>query len=398
MKRKAAFAVMALMLLITLIPPVSAQPEWDWTYKDQCIVFSMDFNHRGDLAVGLGYDAILLKPNGTRVFKVPTRDFAYSIALSDNDYTLVGTRGFFVQLFDPSGKLVYEYKTGNQVWAVDISGDGKTFVAGSQDGWVYYFRDKKLLWKRDTGAPIWGVQMYKGLIIAGNNEGRLLVFDSSGKILWEKNLGGRVWRVKAAGDKIAALVVKGETSVKSKLYLFTVNGSELWHREFDDYVRDMDFDGRRIVVGGDIGEIDAFAVNGSELYSVPNFEVVWDISLGGGYTLAGGGKDAFFINSSGDVEWIYETNESIEHVAMSDDGRYLAVSHKVFSKVVCEGTIDFLDREKGRITRTLSSSSPAEPQQTTQRTSSSGNSRAVTGILVLVLLTLVGLAWKEMRE
>ncbi|GAB6102190.1 hypothetical protein JCM16138_14130 [Thermococcus atlanticus] len=337
-----------ILLLILFVQSVFAQPEWDWTYKDQCIVFSMAFNHKGDLAVGFGYDAILLKPSGTRVFKVPTRDFAYSIAVSDNDYTVVGTRGFFVQLFDPSGKLVYEYKTGNQVWAVDISRDGRMFVAGSQDGWIYYFRDRKLLWKKDTGAPIWGVQLYNGTIVTGNNGGMITVFDASGRILWSKNLGGRVWRIKAADDRIAALTVRGESSITSTLYMFTLNGTELWHKEFSDYVRDMDFDGKRVVVGGDIGEIDAFDVNGSEIYSVPNFEVVWDISLGGGYTLAGGGKDAFFIAPGGDVEWIYETNETIEHVAMSEDGRYLAVSHKVFSKVVCEGTIDFLDREKGQ--------------------------------------------------
>jgi len=134
----------------------------------------------------------------------------------------------------------------------------------------------------------------------------------------------------------------------------------------------------------------------------PTFEVVWDISLGGGYTLAGGGKDAFFIAPGGDVEWIYETNETIEHVAMSEDGRYLAVSHKVFSKVVCEGTIDFLDREKGQkgenTTPISTKSSQSEAVSAAPRSGNGEGGGVITGVLVLILAALIGIAWKEMRE
>lgn len=391
MRRKFAFIVA--LLLIIMFPNVSAQPEWDWTYKDQCIVFSMAFNNEGDLALGFGYDAILFKPNGTRVFKSPVRDFPYSIALSDNDYTVVGTKGFFVHLFDPKGNLVYEYKTGGIVWAVDISRDGKKFIAGSEDGDIYFFEKNELKWKHTLKAPIWSAELYDNYVITGDDKGDLVLLNDDGVILWEKKLKGRVWRIKAKAERIMVLTIWEENgNWKSRVYAFSLKGDELWERDFDDYVRDIDFDGNRTAVAGDIGEIVVLNSEGEEIYSIPSFDVIWDVGTGGGYVLAGGGSQAFFIDPQGDVDWIFETNETIEKVAISENGRYVAVSHKVFSKVICEGTVHFLDRQRGiSITKTSSNQTSLAQRKDTGRD-------YLLGGLIFVLIGMILLAVREMKE
>ncbi|ASJ10033.1 hypothetical protein A3L12_01310 [Thermococcus sp. P6] len=384
------FILIIAFLLIIMFPDVSAQPRWDWTYKDQCIVFSMAFNDNGDLALGFGYDAILFKPNGTRVFKSPVRDFPYSIALSDNDYTVVGTKGFFVHLFDPRGNLIYEYKTDGIVWAVDISKDGERFIAGSEDGNVYFFEGKELKWKYKLKAPVWSAELYGGYVIAGDDGGNLVLLNDEGTLLWEKELRGRVWRVKAKAGRVMVLALWEENgNWRSRVYAFSLKGEELWERDFDDYVRDMDFDGNRTVVAGDIGEIVVLDSYGEELYSIPSFDVMWDVGIGRGYVLAGGGSQAFFIDPQGNVDWVFETNETIEKVSISENGRYLAVSHKVFSKILCEGTVHFMDMQKESTTVT---------DQTSVAQREGTEKSYILGGLILVLTAMLLLAIREMRE
>ncbi|NJF24134.1 WD40 repeat domain-containing protein [Thermococcus sp. Bubb.Bath] len=192
---KRILPILVLLMVILLTPYTAAEPSWSWTYSDACMVFSLAINDEGYTAAGFGYDVLLLSPNGSRVYKVPSRGFSYSIAISEDNYVVAGTKGFFVQLFSPEGKPIFEYKTGDQVWAVDISPDGKTFVAGSNDSWIYLFkRGTGLIWKRNTRAPIWGTILNNGTIYSGNDAGIVGAYDINGKSLWNQRLGGRVWR------------------------------------------------------------------------------------------------------------------------------------------------------------------------------------------------------------
>ncbi len=412
--------LLPVLILLLISPLVHAQPEWDWKYSDTCMVFSMAVNDRGYVATGFGYDVILISPTGKRVYKVPSRDFAYSIAISENNYVLAGTRGFYVQLFDPHGKLAFEYKTGNQVWAVAISPDAEEFVAGSNDGWLYFFRGKKLVWKADTGAPIWGVYLGRE-VYAGNDAGLVVAYSLNGTRLWEKNLGGRVWCLKSDGEHIAALVLHTGEGVTSDVYLLDGNGTVLWSRHFDDYVRDVSIHDGRVAVSGDIGSIDLFSLNGTQIYQFPAFSPFWDVATRRGYVLAGGGgKDAVLLSPNGTPVWYFQDNRSVSVVAMSPSGRYLAVADRTFQTVNCQGTVYFQTLFKGpgaassKVTNTTetsqSSSSSLSPGQTTSsptktptphNSSGSGKGlrdRAAEIGLGLAALILIVLLWREIRE
>ena len=431
MKNRKIPMMLAIVLLFTITPAVAAQPHWSWRYDDECMVFAMDFNSRGYLALAFGYYAVLLTPEGKRVFKSPTRDLAYSIAVSDNNYVLAGTRGNFVQLFNPTGKLVFEYKTGDQVWAVDISKDGTRFVAGSNDGWVYYFSGKELLWKANTGAPIWGALMTPRGIITGNDAGSLILYSYNGSVVWKKNLNGRIWRVRVSGNYVAVLSLHTGEAVTSDVYLLTLDGNTVWRRHFEEYVRDVDVDNGTVAITGDIGEILAVGLNNETLWEFPNFNPAWHIAFRKGYTLAGGGGHvAFFIDPSGNPVWIFEDNLSITAVAMSPNGRYLAVADRTFEQINCRGHVYFLDRLPGGelVSTTSTSGVPGSGPSEGELTSTSptgktppmdsgathtptatptagengenGFSRekisfiAVTGIVLLLMVLLV----REMRE
>lgn len=400
--------IMAVLIGGLVIPGVPAQPEWTWDYNDECMVFAMDFNDNGFLALAFGYYAILLTPAGDRVFKSPTRDLVYSIAISDNNYVLAGTRGNFVQLFDPEGKLVLEYKTGDQVWAVDISNDGSEFVAGSNDGWIYYFKGKRLEWKVNTGAPIWGTVMTGEGIVTGNDNGLLALYSYDGKPLWEKNLHGQVWRVRASGEYVTALSIHTGEVITSDVYLLTLNGTVLWVRHFDDYVRDVDVENGTVVVTGDMGEILAINRENETLWEFPNFNPAWNVALREGYTLAGGGGQmAFFLDPHGEPLWVFEDNLSITAVAMSPDGRYLAIADKTFEQINCMGNVYFLDRSSEQKEGTSSESlpqtssnhmeTPTSPASGQQRggTSMEKVSIAVASLIILAILILLA---REMRE
>ncbi|WP_297489124.1 hypothetical protein [Thermococcus sp.] len=412
--------LLPVLILLLISPLVHAQPEWDWKYSDTCMVFSMAVNDRGYVATGFGYDVILISPTGKRVYKVPSRDFAYSIAISENNYVLAGTRGFYVQLFDPHGKLAFEYKTGNQVWAVAISPDAEEFVAGSNDGWLYFFRGKKVVWKADTGAPIWGVYLGRE-VYAGNDAGLVVAYSLNGTRLWEKNLGGRVWRLKSDGKHIAALVLHTGQGVTSDVYLLDGNGIVLWSRHFDDYVRDVSIHDGRVAVSGDIGSIDLFSLNGTQIYQFPAFSPFWDVATRRGYVLAGGGgRDAVLLSPNGTPVWYFQDNRSVSVVAMSPSGRYLAVADRTFQTVNCQGTVYFQTLFKGSggtsstATNTTEtspsfSSSPSAGQTTSSTTqtptphNSSESGKGLSGHaaeigLGLAALILIALLWREIRE
>ncbi len=440
MKRVLLIALLLAVILLT--PHATAEPSWTWTYSDACMVFSLSINDEGYTAAGFGYDVLLLSPNGSRVYKVPSRGFAYSIAISDNNYVVAGTKGFFVQLFSPRGKPLFEYKTGDQVWAVDISPDGETFVAGSNDGWLYLFkRGAGLVWKRNTGAPIWGTILDGGTIYFGNDAGLVGAYSISGKSLWNQSLGGRVWRISLSGNRLAVLVIHTDEAVTSNVYLLSTNGTIIWKKHFDGYVRDVDLDGNYLAVVGDIGEVDAFFLNGSPAYSLPFFSPLWHVAIRDGYLLAGGGgQEAIFISPNGELLWEFDDNRSISVVAMSGSGRFMAVADRTFETVNCQGTIYFIDRRPASTASSTSIPSTSSPPTTTSTVSSSqsgspsvsptsstpspattasppaspssssvpagkgesGSSSSPWGyvsvIFALLLLIIAIVAWREMRE
>lgn len=387
MKRR-LFALGALILLLAYAYPVLSEPVWNWHYHDDCIVFSVAFNDNGDLGLGFGYYAIILSRNGERLLRAPVRGFAYSSALSDNDTLVIGTDGNWVQFFEPGKGLTSEYKTGDVVWAVDISPDGRYAVAGSGDGNVYFFENQKLKWRYDTGAFVWGIDLAGNRVLAGNDNGDLVVLGLDGSELLSKHFDGQVRKVYGSDNMMVALILAGDESW-SEVVALDWNGNELWRKHFDGKVMKIGFDGENVAVAGALDRVVLLDKNGNEVYSVPFFLEAFDVDTAKGYTIVAGGDDALFIGPDGNVLWDYYPNETVERVAISKDARYLAVTHRVHGKDICEGTVDFAVLG-GNVT-------PSET--TTEETGRTGlgNPLVAAGI-VLAVVILALFAWREMRE
>ncbi|ASJ00753.1 WD40 repeat domain-containing protein [Thermococcus gorgonarius] len=385
--KKLVTAVLALLFATVLIP-VSAQPTWAWHYHDDCIVFSVAFNNNGDLGLGFGYYAIILNKNGERLLRAPVRGFAYSAALSDSDTLIIGTDGNWVQFFEPGKGLTAEYKTGDVVWAVDISPDGRYAVAGSGDGNVYFFENQKLKWKHDTGAFVWTVDLFGDKVLAGNDNGDLVALGLDGSELFSKHFDGQVRNVYGSKDMIVALILSSDESW-SEVVALDWSGNELWGKHFDGKVMKIGFDGENVAVAGALDRIVLLDKNGNEVYSVPFFLEAFDVDTARGYTIVAGGDDALFIGPDGNVLWDYYPNETVERVAISKDARYLAVTHRVHGKEMCEGTVDFAILG--------GTSNPVET--TTEKTGKRGlGNPLVAGGIILAVLIAGLFAWREMRE
>ncbi|ASJ04459.1 outer membrane protein assembly factor BamB family protein [Thermococcus barossii] len=374
------------ILILLTLTLVSAQPNWEWTYHDECIVFSMAFNDRGDLALGFGYDAILLNPNGSREFKAPVRGFAYSIAISENGTVIVGTDGNWVQFFDSGGRLLREYKTENVVYSVDISRDGRKAVAGNVDGFVYFFKDIKPVWKRSIGSYLWSVALVGDRILVGGDEGRFVAFGDDGNPIFNLTLPGEVKKVAGDGEMAVALVVSPDETWSS-VYAFDWNGKELWEKTFDGLIRDMEFDGKGIALGGSLNEVILLDREGNVVYSVPFYLLVTDVATAEGYTLATGGDEAVLVAPNGTVLWDYSPNETVEKVAISPGARYLALSRRFHGKDICEANVDFMSLGEHE-----SSTAPEVPPRREL-----GSPLVAAGLGAFILLVLA-LLWREMRE
>ncbi|ASI98491.1 PQQ-binding-like beta-propeller repeat protein [Thermococcus celer] len=380
-----------LILLLLTLTPVSAQPHLLWTYHDQCIVFSMAFNDRGDLALAFGYNAVLLRPNGSVAFRAPVRGLAYSVAASDNGTVIVGTDGYWVQFFDSHGKLLREYRTENVVYSVDISPDGKYAVASNVGGFVYFFRDTALVWKRDVGSYVWSVDLVGDRILVGADDGKLVAFSLDGRALLNITLPGDVKRVAGNDDMFVSLAVSPDETWSS-VYAFTWDGKELWEKKFDGLIRDMDFDGKRIALGGGLNEIVLLDGDGKQVYSVPFYLMTTDVATANGYTLAAGEAEAIIIGPDGAIMADYPSNDTtIDKVAISPGARYLALTRRFHGKELCEADVDFMG---------LNETSPVTPTESTTATPPKrelGNPAVALGIGALVLIA-IAMLWREMRE
>ncbi|CAD5244076.1 WD40 repeat domain-containing protein [Thermococcus camini] len=376
-----------LFIILSAVEPVLAEPAWSWHYHDDCIVFSAAFNDNGDLGLGFGYYAIILGRDGERLLRAPVRGFAYSSALSDNDTLIIGTDGHWIQFFAPEKGLVNEYRADDVVWSVDISPDGKYAVAGSGDGNVYFFRGTELAWKHNTGAFVWSVDLSGDQVVAGNDNGDLVALRADGSEIFSAHLNGTIKKVSASPERIVVLVLAPDGSW-SEVVSLNWRGELLWTKHFNGKLMDMSFDGSSVAVAGAVNSVILLDGDGNEVYSVPFLLEAFDVDTARGYTIVAGGDDAFFIGPDGNVLWDYYPNETVERVAISKDARYLAVTHRVHGKDICEGTVDFA---------VLGGGSPTETTTGAEGKSDLGNPLVAGGILALVAALAV-LMWREMRE
>ena len=263
---------------------------------------------RGDyIVVGGGKSVVLLEKGKTvwrKRFKVGVED----VAVSENGDVVVGCRDGTVHYFTKNGKLLWEYKAMSAIGSVDVDDDGRFVVVEDLMNHIYFFtsckdlpwrhspNDGDLSWIYNTGWCVWKYDRLDLLfpcIIRISGDGRIIAVGGGGNRM--------VFVFDRGGYLIAKLKTDGVPTSLSVSY----NGS-------------------LIAVGCD----------GGYAYLFRNLKRVWcvklktttavDLSENGRFVAVGDGGVVYLITSGGKVLWKGGLDDTITHIAVSDDGAVIA--------------------------------------------------------------------------
>ncbi len=230
------------------------------------------------------------------------------IAVSRNGDVVVGCSDGKIYYFSREGKLIWEYKAKNAVGSVDVDDNGNFVVAEDLMDHIYFFtsckdlpwrhspNDGDLSWIYNTGWCVWKynrLDLLYPCIIRVSGDGKIIA------------VGGGGNRMVFVFDRGGYLIAKLKTSGVPTSLSISYNGS-------------------LIAVGCDSGYA----------YLFHNLKKAWcvkmrsrcavDLSENGKYVVVGDGKAVYLITSGGRVLWKSNLDDSITHVAVSDNGAVIA--------------------------------------------------------------------------
>ncbi|WP_456328839.1 WD40 repeat domain-containing protein [Archaeoglobus sp.] len=126
-----------------------------------------------------------------------------SVAITDDNHVVAGTRNFEVYFFDEEGNLLWKRRVGN-VWSVSATNN---YVAVASDKIYFFNRDGKLLWSYKTGSNwVLSVSMTPNgsYVAAGSRDSKVYFFSKDGTLLWTYKTGRWVRSVAISDDCIVA--------------------------------------------------------------------------------------------------------------------------------------------------------------------------------------------------
>lgn len=239
-----------------------------------------------------------------------------------------------------SSTPVWSYNAGNGINVVRISADGEYIVAACiNTGNIYFFH-------RSSNVPLWiyptgnsyvrsvAISADGSYIAAGHDNNHVYLFHkSSSTPLWNYTTGDYVWKVaiSADGNYIAAAGRDNNT------YFFHRNSSTpLWSYIIRSEVKDIALsnDGKYLAMVGTYFDTDIYVFNTSNSaspllwsYTTGSWGMYVDISGNGKYVAAGGYENIVYLFNtlSPDPILNYTVGSSLDDIALSDDGNYLAV-------------------------------------------------------------------------
>jgi WD40 repeat protein len=156
------------------------------------------------------------------------------VALSDDGGVLVaGTYTRKVMLFNSSARnLTWSYESNDSVRAVDISADGQRIIAGANDGSVLIFGSRpEPIRVYKSGGMIRSVSISKdgSRALSGGLDSTVRMFDSvSGRSLWNSSSSGGITTTSISSN--GTIAVAG--SQDGKLYVFRNHQEPI--REFQE--------------------------------------------------------------------------------------------------------------------------------------------------------------------
>jgi len=201
---------------------------------------------------------------GNLLWKYDTnRPYVMSVAVSsDGSYVAVGTETDILY-FDKQGKLLWSYSVPQtNIHPVAISPDG-SYVATKDEATVELFdKQGKLLWNHTAGHGTQEDTSAGSLYLTMSSDGRyvitsdysdgILVFDDSGNIVLARSTGTHLFyeSISSNGSFIAASAQQWGQSDPGGLYLYTKDGTLLWHYS-DSAINTISADGSHVLAGID---------------------------------------------------------------------------------------------------------------------------------------------------
>ncbi|MFQ6087801.1 MAG: WD40 repeat domain-containing protein [Candidatus Methanofastidiosia archaeon] len=246
-----------------------------------------------------------------------------------------------VVLLDENGEEIWRYETGN-VSALVMTPDASYIVASGSfkdrqiNGVVYMFdREGEKLWDYEVEGKVLSISVSRDgdYVAVGSNDGRLYFFDKEGELLWDYNAGSDVGAVTITLDNHVV-------ALSSYLCFFDKDGNVIWSFDVPNtsYFNEelaITPDGERIVVG--INYLLLFDRNGNLLWNTGN--IITDtvsISSNGDYIATEKLRMGLspipqsisisIFDKEGNELWNYDVRDNILSTAISEDGRYVAVS------------------------------------------------------------------------
>jgi len=274
--------------------------------------------------------------SGWVFWKYRTDGTVVSVGVSaDGNYTVAGTDAGGVFLFDGHGSLLWEHHFEVDVKCVAISGDGSRvavgiheYLSGSPD--IYLFDNLgNIIWQGDLVEGSWpydvAISPDATYIVTGDTDDVLYFYNIGGSLLWNYTAGDWVTAVSisSGGEYTAA------GSWDNSLYFFNKTGHLLWSHEFQYNVDAVSVspEGDHVAAGmPTVEDLFLYAKNGSLLLETPFYISIKAVSVSSNAEriVVGAYKRVTVINKTANIIFERETDDYVEDVAITADGRFVA--------------------------------------------------------------------------
>jgi hypothetical protein len=247
-------------------------------------------------------------------------------------------QAFFVVSIIPTalGGIYWNYKTDGGVNSVGVSADGKYIVAGTSNGTVFLFASNgSLLWSHHFAVDVECVAISGdgSRIVVGIEEYRsgspdIYLFDNFGNIIWQKDLVKGSWPCDVAISPDAQYIVTGDTY--NVFYFYDIYGRQIWNYTAGSWVTAVSVSsgGEYAAAGSWDDNLYFFNKAGSLLWSKP-FEYSVDavsISPEGQYVAAGCGANMSLFANNGSLLSKTSFYIGVDAVSLSSNADRIAVA------------------------------------------------------------------------
>jgi WD40 repeat protein len=223
---------------------------------------------------------------------------------------------------------LWEHAFGSEILTLALTPDGSSFAIGTnRPGALYYYdRNGTLLWSHGTGCPVYGSAVSKDGAYVVEGSDMVRVFTREGDLDWRWDTGYFAFSVAMSADGKYIAVGSDDGTVR----LLRRGAGELWKYETTGDVDAVAIsaDGSLIAAGAD-GQVYLLGKNGKKIWKKDVGRGVRSVALSvDGDRIAVGSLDhrIQLYRSNGTKAWEYMTDNRVQHVGITNDGRVIGAS------------------------------------------------------------------------